>query len=308
MLGVKLRELSESVTQDAAALYKLYGLDFKPKWFPVFHILKEDSEATISQIATDIGHSHPSVVKIVQEMKKEDIVASKRCAEDGRKTKVFLTEKGKELAKKIQPQYEDVTAATAELLSGNTYDLWNALEELDYLLQEQSLLQRVLLKRKEREAKAIQIVPYEAKYHNAFKALNQEWIEQYFKMEEADHRALDQPESYILDKGGQIFVALLVGEAVGVCALVKMNDSPYDFELAKMAVSPKVQGRGVGYLLGKAILEEARQRGARNVYLESNTKLTPALRLYQKLGFQKIQGIPSPYERSNIQMVVEFAE
>jgi len=37
-------------------------------------------------------------------------------------------------------------------------------------------------------------------------------------MEEADHRSLDNPQEYILDKGGHIFVAILNNEVVGVCA------------------------------------------------------------------------------------------
>ena len=130
-------------------------------------------------------------------------------------------------------------------------------------------------KRKEYESKNVQIVHYSDKYQHAFKALNIEWIQKYFKVEPEDLKSLDHPGSYILDKGGAIFVALSEGEALGVCALVKMDDPDYDYELAKMAVSPKAQGKGMGYLLGKAILAEAEKRGARNVYLESNTKLTP---------------------------------
>lgn len=52
-------------------------------------------------------------------------------------------------------------------------------------------------------------------------------------MEEADYKALDNPQEYILDKGGQIFVALYKGEPVGVCALIKMFNDEYDYEMAK---------------------------------------------------------------------------
>ena len=81
-----------------------------------------------------------------------------------------------------------------------------------------------------------------------------------------------------------------------------MNDPEYDFELAKMAVSPKAQGKNIGYLLGRAIIDQAKTFGASKVYLESNTILKPAISLYHKLGFTKVAGRPSPYERSNIQM------
>lgn len=161
-------------------------------------------------------------------------------------------------------------------------------------------------KRKEYELKEVQIVPYSDEYQRIFKALNIEWIQKYFKVEAEDLKSLDHPKSYILDKGGAILIALYAGEAVGVCALVSMDDPDYDYELAKMAVSPKAQGKGVGYLLGTAILAEAEKRGARSVYLESNTKLTPAIHLYKKLGFELVADRETPYERCNIQMAIQF--
>jgi GNAT superfamily N-acetyltransferase len=149
----------------------------------------------------------------------------------------------------------------------------------------------------------IQIVDYDVKYKQVFRDLNVEWISTYFVMEEADYKALDNPNNYILDKGGHILVALYDGEPVGVCALVKTHDDPeMDYELAKMAVSPKAQGKRIGWVLGQAVIEKARTLNAKSLFLESNTILTPAISLYYKLGFERITSRPSPYERSNIQM------
>ena len=50
------------------------------------------------------------------------------------------------------------------------------------------------------------------------------------------------------------------------------------------------------------VIEKAKEAGFKRLYLESNTILKPAINLYYKLGFKKITGAPSPYERSNIQM------
>ncbi len=151
------------------------------------------------------------------------------------------------------------------------------------------------------------IVPYSEAYATAFKSLNEEWITKYFKMEEMDHVSLNHPKEYILDKGGYIGVALLNDEAVGVCALIPSNREAYDFELAKMGVSPKAQGKGIGKLLGQHIVEKAKSMGAKKLYLESNRVLQPALNLYQKLGFKEIVGASSPYERSDIQMELDLS-
>ncbi|MBR9855392.1 MAG: GNAT family N-acetyltransferase, partial [Algicola sp.] len=109
-------------------------------------------------------------------------------------------------------------------------------------------------------------------------------------------------QEYIMDKGGYIAVALLDATPVGVCALIPSKYEGFDFELCKMGVSPKAQGRGIGKLLGQHIIDKATSLGAKKLFLESNRKLAPALSLYGKLGFVEITGIASPYVRSDIQM------
>lgn len=153
---------------------------------------------------------------------------------------------------------------------------------------------------------SVQIVDYQPAYSQAFKALNEAWISQYFTLEESDHKALDHPEAYILANGGAILVALQAEVPVGVCALLKMNDDVYDYELAKMAVSPIAQGKKIGWLLGQAALAKAKSLGAKKIYLESNTLLKPAINLYHKLGFQEISGRATPYARCNIQMGIDL--
>lgn len=81
--------------------------------------------------------------------------------------------------------------------------------------------------------------------------MNEEWISNYFVMEEADYKALDNPEEYILDKGGRIFVALYKGEPVGVCALIKMFDDEYDYEMAKWLYLLKPRENILAYYSGK---------------------------------------------------------
>jgi DNA-binding MarR family transcriptional regulator/GNAT superfamily N-acetyltransferase len=299
-LGSRLRRLSELLTDQAAQVYSLYEVAIEPKWFPVFYVLSEGEEKSITQIAQEIGHSHPSVSTIVKEMVKKDIVAKGATRSDARENYVKLTDKGLTINKLIQAQYVDVNAAVENALGETQNNIWKAIEEWEFLLSQKSLLERVKYEKKLREGKEVEIVDYNPKYKLAFKQLNEEWITTWFKMEEADHKSLDHPEEYILNKGGHILFALYREEPIGTCALINLGDG--SFELAKMAVSPKVKGKGIGFLLGKAAIEKAKQAGAGRLYLESNTLLKPAINLYHKLGFKKITGPPSPYERSNIQM------
>lgn len=301
-LGSRLRMLTARFTDDATEIYKLYDLPLSPKWFPVLFILIEDTEKTITEIAEEIGHSQPSVTKIIKEMAAEGLVASNLKSADKRTNVVKLSEKGQQLSEKLKVQLVDVEAAVETLTSEARHNLWEAIAEWEFLLDHKSLLRRVNEEKKLRESKDVRIVEYEEKYQSAFKTLNEEWISTYFTMEEADYKALDNPKTYILDRGGKIFVALYKDEPVGVCALIKMDDPDYDFEMAKMAVSPKAQGKNIGWLLGNAIVQATKELGGKKLYLESNTLLKPAISLYHKLGFKKVVSRATPYARANIQM------
>jgi DNA-binding MarR family transcriptional regulator/GNAT superfamily N-acetyltransferase len=308
-LGSRLRLLTAKVTENAAKIYELYDVDFSPKWFPVFFILSETGPTTITDIAEQIGHSQPSVTKIIKEMTEAGLTENNLASEDKRRNMVGLTKKGTFIAKRmIREQCVDIESAIEKMMDETTHNLWEAIAEWEALLEQKSLYKRVQEEKKLRESKSVQIVDYSSHYQSAFRSLNEEWISKYFEMEETDYKALDHPEEYILNKGGKIFVALYNDEPLGVCALIKMDDPEYDFEMAKMAVSPKAQGKNMGYLLGLKVIDEAKKLDASKIYLESNTILKPAINLYNKLGFKKISGRSTPYQRCNIQMELSLKD
>lgn len=153
----------------------------------------------------------------------------------------------------------------------------------------------------------VKIVDYKSQFQQNFRDLNEEWISKFFKMEESDYKMLDNPEDYIINKGGHIVFALLNNEVVGTCALIKTSEDPLVFELAKMAVSPKAQGKKIGYLIGQELINKAKQLKAKEVFLETNSVLIPAIKLYEKLGFQHILVIDSPYERADTKMILDLS-
>lgn len=135
----------------------------------------------------------------------------------------------------------------------------------------------------------------------AFRDINLEWIERYFAVEQKDRDVLGDPQKYILDPGGAIIVAEDAGETIGVIALMIMDGG--SVELAKMCVASSAQGKGVGRLLIEAVIAKARAMGMSRVYLETNSVLGPALKLYRDAGFAPLsQPIPSPYARADVQL------
>jgi putative acetyltransferase len=135
-----------------------------------------------------------------------------------------------------------------------------------------------------------------------FKELNEIWISTDFALEAADHEVLDNPRREILDKGGEICVAEIDGKVMGCCALLFIGENEY--ELAKMTVASEARGLGIGRKLLQFAIEHARKIGVRRLYLESNTKASDAVHLYEALGFRHLAGPEhaSKYARANVFM------
>jgi putative acetyltransferase len=147
-----------------------------------------------------------------------------------------------------------------------------------------------------------EVIGFEPQYAADFKRLNVDWISRYFVVEPHDLEQLDDPQYHIIEPGGHILLACVGDQVAGTVAMVA--DGPTRFELAKMAVDDAFKGYGIGRKLGEAALAWARQRGATTVWLQSNRRLTPALQLYEHLGFREVPLSAGEYSRADIQMEV----
>lgn len=301
-LGSRLRQLGEVLAEQSSRVHQLYQLGIDTKWFPVFFMLRNGDSLSISALAEAIGHSHASVSKIVKEMTQAGLVKSEKVPGDGRINRVCLTEEGASRLAAFEQQNEDVELVVEAMLQSCSNNLWQALEEFEQRLQEADFYGRVKQRYTSREALKIDIGDARPDELAAFTRLNYNWIEKYFEVEDSDRAALDAPREYVLDKGGVILMVRYEGKVAGTCALLRSNEDTC--ELAKMAVDDRYKGKGLGYQLGVAALDRARQMGARRVFLDSNTSLTAAINLYRKLGFQRMPAEPTPYARCNIQMEV----
>ena len=298
-LGSQLRIFSETLTADVVNIYEQFEVELDPKWFPVFYVLASEPDSTITSIAKEIGHSHVSVSKIVNEMNRAGLIRSRKCKIDSRRTLLNLTPDAEKMVQKLIQQCEKVGQALDQLIEDTGVDLWQALTVTKRHLQYFPLSQRVRSLEKKSD---LRIVDFAPKYFEDFKRLNIEWISKYWELETEDKKIIDHPEKYILNRGGVILMAIYKSDAVGSVALI-----PYDkktVELAKMSVSSAFQGKGIGLALAEFAINRAHKMGAKRVYLESNSQLTAALSLYRKLGFKEIidAGHCSPYARCNVRM------
>jgi putative acetyltransferase len=87
------------------------------------------------------------------------------------------------------------------------------------------------------------------------------------------------------------FVATIDDEIIGGAGIFPSEGLPEDTcELVKMYLVPKARGLGVGKKLIEKALENARQSGFKNVYLETLPELRQAMNVYEKFGFKYLDG------------------
>lgn len=160
-IGSRLRVLTETLTRDASDIYGLYGVDIKPKWFPVFYSLVDGQPKSVTFIAKEIGQSHPSVSTIAKEMVKAGIIKEVDDKADRRCTLITLTEYGKSLSQELITQLHDVGRAVEQISSECGNDLWAAIADWEKALGRKSILQRVREIKEEREHAEIERKPVE---------------------------------------------------------------------------------------------------------------------------------------------------
>lgn len=152
------------------------------------------------------------------------------------------------------------------------------------------------------------ICRYQPGLREAFVRLNRDWIERYFRLEPCDLELLSDPETHIIGPGGEIFFALADGKPLGCCALIRHGGSDGErWELAKMAVAPEAQGLGIGLRLGLSLMDYARSRGIKELFLEANTSLEASIGLYKHLGFRPVADHKAAYERCNLFMTADLS-
>lgn len=152
----------------------------------------------------------------------------------------------------------------------------------------------------------IRVVGFDPRWRGEFAAFNIEWLQRWFVVEAYDREVLENPETHILANGGHVLFAIDAGgTALGTVALKREGDGVY--ELTKMAVAPDARGRGIGRLLMDAALDLYRSLDGCELFLESSSKLAPALALYESVGFRHH---PAPragshYARADVHMIWE---
>ncbi len=304
-LGSRLKRLSDYFMQDVAKIYEKYNLNFEPKWFVLTNYLHKTGESSILDIALALDLSHPAIVQFVNQMESKGLLLTQKDKNDKRKRLVKLSKKGTEFYESLAPFILDIESSVKDLITESNIDFMHSISALENVIKQKDVFTRIDEKIKKRMLDEIRIVTYDSEYKDYFKSLNFEWLEKYFEVEEQDIKLLSNPEKEILDKDGEIFFAIYDKEIVGTCAALKISSE--EFELTKMAVTGKHQGKQIGKKLALAVIGFAYSKGAKTIFLETADKLTKAVNLYESLGFKYThENHNSKYKRTTIRMRLDF--
>ena len=305
-LGSRLKRLAERLQTDAGKIIKEAGLPIQPAQFPLLAALDRYGPLAVSAAASALGVSQPGVTRSATSLVELGLVRSVKDGSDQRQTTLSLTPAGKRLMVKakraVWPPVDKAVAAMCAPLSGT---LLEQLAGLEAQLETSSLEDRVHAL--DGADRGLTIRAYDDSLASAFYAINAEWIESMFVLEENDRKILEHPRETIIDRGGVIlFVEDRELGPIGTCALIKIADGV--FELTKMGVSERARGKKAGELLLRKVLERAKapDLGIETLYLLTNTKCAAAIHLYEKAGFKHdsevMQRYGSRYERCNVAM------
>jgi len=87
------------------------------------------------------------------------------------------------------------------------------------------------------------------------------------------------------------YIAEENGEIVGGAGIKPLKDFEKDVcEFQKMYLSPQARGKGYGKILFTRCLEEGKKLGFNKCYLESASQYKRAIKIYEKSGFNHLEG------------------
>ncbi|MDP2813747.1 MAG: GNAT family N-acetyltransferase [Erysipelotrichaceae bacterium] len=105
------------------------------------------------------------------------------------------------------------------------------------------------------------------------------------QFQDFENELLKLPDKYALDDG-RLYIASVDGEVAGCIGLRRLDDTRC--ELKRLYIRPPFRHLGLGAMLSLRVIHDARQIGYHHILLDTLSSMTPAMNLYQKLGFREI--------------------
>jgi len=142
-LASRIRRLLYLLQADGVRVYRDLGLDFKPKWFPVFQYVADHPGASTTGTSQALGMAHPSVIAIIEELIGHELFVSRQNADDRRRREISLTAKGRRTRTELEPVWAAFADAGEEMTTEGGNDFMAALTGLEAALERRSAYTRI---------------------------------------------------------------------------------------------------------------------------------------------------------------------
>ncbi|MCD8085088.1 MAG: GNAT family N-acetyltransferase [Clostridiales bacterium] len=144
----------------------------------------------------------------------------------------------------------------------------------------------------------MKIIPFEERYRQDFIDFNTDWIVSNFgRLEEHDLETFETIDE-TLQGGGMIFFAVEEDTALAACMAAPMEGTTW--EICKLGSNKNLPHKGAGSAVFRACMDWALDHGAQRLFILSNSRLKPALHIYEKFGFREVRLDNYEYVRGDI--------
>jgi DNA-binding MarR family transcriptional regulator/GNAT superfamily N-acetyltransferase len=269
----QVRSFNRSVTQRIGALNDEYLARGRPLGASrvLWEIGADGTDLRTLRARLDLDSGYLS--RLVQTLERDGLVAVRPGADDKRVRTVRLTDAGRAERDLLDRQSDELAASLLVSLSeGQRERLVEAMSVVERLLT--AGLVGVDVEDPASTAARFCIESYFAELDTRFDAG--------FDPQQSISADVDE----LTEPAGLLLVARLRGEPIGCGALKLHGTQPA--EIKRMWVAPTARGLGVGRRILSELEERARERGVKQVRLETNKTLKEAGGLYRSAGYEEV--------------------
>ena len=204
-LAGRLKRLSDKIMQDGIRVYRESGIDFQPRWFPLYQYLDQFGPSPVMDIARALGTTHPAVNQVAGQMAQARLIATYRDAHDKRRRLLALTREGRALKPSLESLWSKIRAALHGLLDESQVAFLRDLDAIEAALEHRSLYRRLQSvdaipqdpmgpdlarpdrsrpdrSRPDRSRPELQIEGFKPSLADVFRRINEAWIIEYFEL------------------------------------------------------------------------------------------------------------------------------
>jgi len=107
---------------------------------------------------------------------------------------------------------------------------------------------------------------------------------------EGADRNVVEVEKFYLQTGGEFWVVEYFHKLVGTAAYYPISSGDNAVEIRKMYLLPSVRGQGLGKFLLQQLERAIADRHFQQIWIQTSSKLTAAVKLYESNGYQPATG------------------